>query len=179
MTITADFTGANKKTAMLKQLPQAAKKQLTIWSAETVTMLRRQATSMQKAYKRPGGKKTGQLARNTSFTIDATGSDGWRATIGTGLRGTQSVKYAWIQDKGGVTHPRVTKRMRGWAWWAFSESGDEMYKGIALTKKATLNVKVPASGWFTNTTKYRERFLHVYLSDMAIMRQAEKMAKGA
>ncbi|HUT61295.1 MAG TPA: hypothetical protein VNA25_25890 [Phycisphaerae bacterium] len=177
MTITANFTGADKKTEMMKKLPLSAKKQLTIWSTGTVKALKEAAGAMQKAYKYPGGKKTAQLARNTSFIIESTGANGWRSTIGTGLRGSQSVRYAWIQDKGGTTHPRVTPRMRKWAWWAYSESGNEMYKGMALTKKSTLNVKVPASGWFTKTVKHREQFLREFMSDMAIMRQAEKMAK--
>ena len=54
-----------------------------------------------------------------------------------------SVKYAAIHQYGGTTHPTVTKRMRGWAWHRFHETKDERYKAIALTKKTSLEVRIP------------------------------------
>lgn len=68
-----------------------------------------------------------------------------------------SVKYAAIHNEGGtvVTHPRITPKMRRFAWAKYYESGGgakgqkgretgdaAMWKAMALTKKATLTVRV-------------------------------------
>lgn len=53
------------------------------------------------------------------------------------------VKYAQIHNDGGTTHPTVTKKMRRWAWAMYYETGDPMFKNIALTKKTKLDVKIP------------------------------------
>ena len=65
-----------------------------------------------------------------------------RVTIGT------SVPYAAIHNKGGsvTTHPRVTPKMRKFAWRQYFEAGGkkspeaEKWKALALTKKSRLNV---------------------------------------
>jgi phage gpG-like protein len=54
-----------------------------------------------------------------------------------------NVKYAAIHEFGGTTHPRVTGKMRRWAWAKFYETGDSKFKGIALTPKARLDVPIP------------------------------------
>ncbi len=66
------------------------------------------------------------------------------------------VKYAAIHNEGGtvITHPRITPKMRRFAWAKFYEAGGgkkgqkgretgdaAMWKAMALTKKATLTVK--------------------------------------
>jgi phage gpG-like protein len=53
------------------------------------------------------------------------------------------VPYAQIHNDGGTTHPTVTKKMRRWAWAMYFETGDPMFKNIALTKKTKLDVKIP------------------------------------
>jgi hypothetical protein len=176
--IDIDMTAAMKKTAALLKLGQASRKQATLWSAETVKMLKRQASSMRKSLQYPGGKKTGMLARNIGMVVVPSGEQGWHITLGTGVARTQTVPYAKIQDEGGVTHPRVTKRMRRWAWWAFGASGADVYRGIALTSKRKLTVKIPASKWFTNTLNYREQFLKQYMSPEAVLKTAQGMALG-
>ncbi|MBA7515229.1 hypothetical protein ES705_07268 [subsurface metagenome] len=55
-----------------------------------------------------------------------------------------TVVYAAIHEFGGVTHPRVTARMRGFAWHMFYETGEPMWRGLALTKKTFLTVSIPA-----------------------------------
>lgn len=67
------------------------------------------------------------------------------------------VKYAAIHNEGGsvITHPRITPKMRRFAWAKFYEAGGgkkgqkgqetgdaAMWKAMALTKKSTLTVKV-------------------------------------
>jgi phage gpG-like protein len=67
-----------------------------------------------------------------------------------------NVLYAGIHNAGGVTHPRVTQKMRKYAWARYyeasgrekdkepSESSEaQIWKGLALTKKKVLNIKIP------------------------------------
>lgn len=66
------------------------------------------------------------------------------------------VAYAAIHNEGGTLHPRVTPAMRGHAWKRYYEltagkgskngkgSGEAAFwKGLALTKKKTLSIKIP------------------------------------
>lgn len=65
------------------------------------------------------------------------------------------VPYAAIHNKGGVLRPRVTPKMRKFAWAMFyKETGgkkgkgknggiDSKWKALALTKKTQLNVNIP------------------------------------
>lgn len=74
--------------------------------------------------------------------------------------------YSRIHNEGGITHPKVTPKMRKWAWanyyeqvgkvttnkktgrsyqsWSSDKSAKiNFYKAIALTKKTQLNVTIP------------------------------------
>jgi len=68
------------------------------------------------------------------------------------------VTYAPIHNWGGVTHPTVTPKMRGYAWHQYFAAGGgkakgrgkntrnetaEMWKRLALTKKTKLTVRIP------------------------------------
>lgn len=66
----------------------------------------------------------------------------YRTTPTSLVIGTSS-PYARIHQFGGVTRPRVTDRMRRWAWRQWYETEDERYKAIALTKKESLTVRIP------------------------------------
>ena len=54
---------------------------------------------------------------------------------------SSSTPYAEIHNEGGqvTTHVPVTPKMRRWAWAMFRQTGNEKYKGMALTKKAELS----------------------------------------
>jgi|GEM_PF-3543874 len=196
-TLQADFTGALKKTLTLHSIPKAARKLLSIWAAETVKELKRSAAELQKS---GTGKKTGQLARSVSFAVDLSG-EFYRASVGTNLMASGvSSKYAKIQDEGGVTHPTVTPKMRKWAWFMYRKefraeirglglrgaakrgaaetyhAVGNKYLGIALTKKSKLDVKVPASRWFSRVIDERRPVLSEMMLDTAILRKAEEMA---
>lgn len=192
----ADFAGAIRKTQTLYSVPKAARTLLSIWAAETVKELKRSAAELQRSGK---GKKSGQLARSVSFAVDLAGET-YKVSVGTNLPGAGvSSKYAHIQDEGGVTHPTVTPRMRRWAWFMFYKSFagavkglrlsgaarrgafetfkgmDSKYKAIALTKKAKLDVTVPASHWFTRVIDERRPVLAETMLDTAILKKAEEM----
>lgn len=57
--------------------------------------------------------------------------------------GTRGIKYASIHNTGGETHPRVTEKMRSFAWYKYKETGDPKWKAIALTEKTSLTVPIP------------------------------------
>ena len=201
MGITADFSGAIKKMNSALCIPKAVKLQATRWASETVLDLKRSAGAMQKSIG-PLHKKSSQLARATAMKVN-TYSGGFQLGVGTGF-GTVNVKYAKIQDEGGMTHPTVTDRMRRWAWYAYRiETGIQAravgkvlpglsrkerkvigrgaaskYLGIALTKKARLDVKIPASKWFTSVIERREPILHEYLDPEVVYNIASQMRGG-
>lgn len=58
--------------------------------------------------------------------------------------GGPRVPYAAIHEHGGTTHPRVTWKMRMFAFHKYRETGNEMWLAISRTKKKTLTVKIPA-----------------------------------
>ncbi len=177
MTIQADFSGALKKTAMLHSIPKAAQLHLTKWATKTIQELKLSVRErLSKSGKTPG-KKTGQLWRNIGMETNVK-PESYQVIVGTGVQGKVSVKYARIQDEGGTTHPRVTPRMRRFGWAMFKKTGDPIYKAIALTKKDRLDVRIPASRWFTDVIKQREPELKSLMDAGAIQATAEKMGGG-
>jgi hypothetical protein len=167
-TMTAE--GIAKRNAM-KRLPAANKRMLTKWMSETVKEAMRSAASMQKSGK---GKKTSQMGRNVGMTVNST-ADGLHGEVGTGVGGRQSVKYAAIQDKGGVTRPLVTPKLRRWAWAMFYETKDDKYKWIAMTKKARLTVPIPESKWFSGVIERRQELLDFMMSPAVVFDMAMNM----
>ena len=133
MPITADFSGAIAKTRALLQVPNAAKKQATQWASETVPDLKTSGLAMQKSWN--PGKGKSQMGRNVGMNIEGTAAL-WAITVGTGVGGTLSVKYAKIQDEGGTTHPRVTEKMRRFAWaMAYGGAATQAEKKFRATFK--------------------------------------------
>ena len=171
----ADFSGAIRKTEVLKTLPKAHKYQATSWTAETIKALMRSAADRQISTRVHHSKKTAMMQRNIGQLIGV-GDDKWTIAIGTGIGGKQSVPYAKIQDEGGTTHPTVTKRMRGWAWFMYAKWKEERFKWLALTKKSKLDVNIPASKWFTSIIEQREPILSAQMQPAAVLKVAEMMA---
>lgn len=171
----ADFSGAIRKTQVLKTLPKAHKYQATSWTAETIEALMRSAADRQLSIRLYHAKKSGMMGRNIGKIIGE-GDDKWTIAIGTGIGGKQTVAYADIQDKGGTTHPSVTKRMRAWAWFMYRKWKEERFKWLALTNKSKLDVVIPASRWFTSIIEEREPILSAQMQPAAVLKVAEMMA---
>ena len=171
----ADFSGAIRKTEVLKTLPKAHKYQATSWTAETIKELMRSAADRQLSVRLYHSQKTSMMGRNIGKIIGE-GDDKWTIAIGTGIGGKQSVPYAKIQDEGGTTHPTVTKRMRGWAWFMYAKWKEERFRWLALTKKSKLDVHIPASKWFTSIIEQREPILSAQMQPAAVLKVAEMMA---
>lgn len=85
---------------------------------------------------------------NLRASIEAQPAEGGRLAVEIGPRG---VVYAAIHEFGGVTHPKVTPRMRGFAFHKFKETGDPMWLAIALTKKTRLTVRIKARPYLRPT----------------------------
>ncbi len=91
------------------------------------------------------GAKYGTLlsGRNHLFSsIQYTPGDG-RVTI------SNPVPYAATHNFGETVNPTVTPKMRRFAWAKHYEAGEDteegkMWKGLALTKKTELSIKMPA-----------------------------------
>jgi hypothetical protein len=171
----ADFSGAIHKTQILKGIPKASKYQATSWTAETVKELMRSAADRQISIKVHHANKTGMMGRNIGHLI-AAGDDKWTIAIGTGIGGKQTVPYAKYQDEGGTTHPTVTKRMRGWAWYMYAKWKEERFRWLALTKKSKLDVVIPASRWFTSIIEQRKPILTAQMQPAAVLKVAEMTA---
>ena len=174
----ADFSGAIRKTQVLGALGRAHKYQCTSWTAETIKALMRSAADRQISTRVHHSKKTAMMQRNIGQLIGV-GDDRWTIAIGTGIGGKQSVPYAKIQDEGGTTHPTVTKRMRGWAWFMYAKWKEERFKWLALTKKSKLDVNIPASKWFTSVIEEREPILSAMMQKNVVLQVAEIMGSGA
>lgn len=76
-----------------------------------------------------GSKKTGKLSRSFRVRVSLR-----RAVI------FSKLPYAAIQNFGGKI--KITKKMRGKMWALFKETGLDLYKAIALTKKS--HITIPA-----------------------------------
>jgi hypothetical protein len=178
--ISVDITGAVKKTQVLKTTPQATKYELMRFGTDTVQSLKRSATAMKRSDRYH--RKTGAMSRSVGLKLESV-PDGYRLFIGTGIgtaAGSKGAeKYAMIQDRGGVTHPTVTSRMKKWAWYMFYRYKESKFKAIALTKKSKLTVRIPPSGWFTGPWEHKLSFLKTnYLNDKVIYSTAERMSGG-
>lgn len=76
------------------------------------------------------------------------------------------VEYANIHNEGGNTHPRVTPKMRKFAWakfYSLSNHGKditpeaESWKGLALTKKRILNIRIPQRKFIGDSRELTEK----------------------
>lgn len=57
--------------------------------------------------------------------------------------GSARVPYAKIHNEGGEVNIPVTKEMRKFAWAMNYKTGDERWKGLALTRKSVIRVSMP------------------------------------
>jgi len=194
MTIKAEVTPeGRRKLITIRQIPSASGRILARWGAQTVKTIILYADHV---FSKKPRARSAQLRRNVGLEVRSfVGST--RVTVGTGVGAAKNVAYAQIQDKGGMTHPTVTLKMRRWAWAMHrQEFGREVrglglkgaerkgaaatwqnmsiYRAIALTKKSKLNILVPPTGWFSTPIKERTDVLHEYLRPASILTEAEK-----
>lgn len=75
-------------------------------------------------------------------------------------------EYGRVHNDGGTTHPKVTEKMRKFAWFKFYESDekDETWKWLALTKKKVLSIKIPKRQFLGNSRELNRR-IRVFFHD--------------
>jgi len=166
----ADFSGAIRKTQMLKMLPKAHKWQATVWTTDTIRLLMHSAAAMQKS---GPTRKTGMMGKNVGYQI-AMGDNRWQIAIGTGIGGKQTVPYALIQDKGGITKPHLIQAKAGKVL-AFMVGSEMRF----LRHVHHPGSNIPASGWFSNIIAKQEPILSAMMQPNVVLTVAEIMASGA
>jgi hypothetical protein len=191
-----DLTGQMAKSAILRKVPAAFKRNATDWGSQTIRYIMKSYKGGN-VFKRPPN----EIDRNLAYTYTPAG-DGAILTLGTGgFVGKNPVIYAKIQEEGGTTHPRVTDRMRKWAWamhykgfrseikglglrgatkrgaWETWRGIGDIYKGIALTKQSQLTVKLKARHWFSRPIGERRPELDRIMAAESVWATASKMAE--
>lgn len=56
---------------------------------------------------------------------------------------SSSAAHAKIHNEGGVLNIPITKKSKAFFWYKYKQTGNTMYKAMALTKKTHLTVKIP------------------------------------
>lgn len=51
--------------------------------------------------------------------------------------------YAQIHNEGGTLSIQITKKARKYFWFMYKQTGKNMWKSMALTKKERLSIKIP------------------------------------
>jgi phage gpG-like protein len=98
------------------------------------------------------GKQSGRLQKSgTIFKAD-------QKSVVVGVP-DNIAEYGRIHNEGGTTHPKVTDKMRKFAWFKFKESDekDERWKWLALTKKKILSIKIPRRQFLGNSPELNRR----------------------
>jgi hypothetical protein len=194
--IKTDFVGQMAKSAILKSIPRAFKTNATNWAADTKRYIMNSYKGG-KVFKRPPK----EIDQNLDAKVFVTGPEQATIVIGTGgYVGKNEVVYARIQEEGGMTHPLVTAKMRKWAWAMYYKnfkgeikgmglrgatkagafktySGlDNMYRSIALTKKARLDVKIKPTRWFSTPIAERRPELDRTMLPASVWATAQAMS---
>lgn len=162
------------------------------WAIETVKALKISASRLRKtAQRKSAWGKTGELARNIAYQLTQK-RDGVSTVVGTGLAGKKSVKYAWIQDKGGTIHKKnkmltiplgnATGRIANYpdGFFIKSKKGNVLYcqrKGKELVPLFLLrdSVEIPETRWFSGVVDKREPVIREMLRPENVFRRAQEM----
>lgn len=95
---------------------------------------------------RPGGA----LLVSTSFLLESLkvlAGNKHRLVFGT------YAPYATIHNDGGILKIKVTKKSRKYFWYMYKKTSDVKWKYMALTKKDTINVKMPKRQFIGESAK--------------------------
>lgn len=72
-------------------------------------------------------------------------------------------EYAKIHNKGGTVHPAVTDKMRRYAWFRYARTGEDKWKGLALTRKRRLTIRIPQRKFLGNSPELNRRIGAYYI----------------
>ena len=73
-------------------------------------------------------------------------------------------EYGRVHNEGGTVRPRVTEKMKKFAWFKYKESGNknQFWKNLALTKKKRLNIKMPKRQFLGNSPVLSNRIIKFF-----------------
>jgi phage gpG-like protein len=66
-------------------------------------------------------------------------------------------EYGRIHNDGGTVRPKVTDKMKKFAWFKFKETKEDRWKWLALTKRKRLTIKIPKRQFLGNSTELNKR----------------------
>ena len=102
-------------------------------------------------------RRSGRLSRSILGSEWGGKNESIRKVTGTGdsIEGRIGSKspHAAIMEFGGTTHPKITKKSRGFFWHQYFTTGDDKWKGMALSKKDSFNVNIPARPYLRPAAK--------------------------
>jgi hypothetical protein len=206
VTFKADFRGQMQKSAILKNVPRAFKRNATGWATETVLHIKRSYKGGM-TFKRPPKDIDQRLGQRVVTTSPETA----QILIGTGgYIGRAPVVYAKIQDEGGTIkpkgHPYLTIPLPGvkgtienfpGGFFFKSKKGNLLYSAPVRNRKASTSaimsrsgevnvlrplfvlkrsVTLPARHWFTGPINQRRPILDATMTPDAVWLTATALA---
>ena len=141
MIIQADFTGADKKTAMLVKIPAATKRYLTKAGTEIV---KRMKINVSRGIL--GGRafrRTGQFARNIGMKVITTAEAKFELIAGTGVGTAKSVIYASVHEFGMVIRAKKAKYLH----FRTADGRWHMVKQVTIPARHPLERSVGEVSW--------------------------------
>lgn len=125
---------AGQKIAQIKRsLPDRIRKLSDLWGARVVQTSRKKYLSGSRPEKLD--VVTGNLRTRIRHKVESRSNE-TKIVIGT------DVPYARIHEMGGVNIVPVTPKSRKFFWAKFRETGIEKWRGMALTKRASFEIKI-------------------------------------
>lgn len=98
------------------------------------------------------GAVRGGLDRSSALTVDFDGSTLiYRRVI--------NVAHAAIHEFGGTITVRITDKMRRFFWARFRETRDEKYKWMALARRQTFTIRIPARPYIAPAVEQETPFI--------------------
>lgn len=194
-----DYAGAMMKTATLKLIPSAMKRNASMWASDTVKYIK-------DANKGGGGnfmsfkRAPKEIDQSLTHKVTMLGADEVLIAIGTGsVVSAKPVVYARIQDEGGEIVPKAKKFLtiplpgvKGWIreypggrfiplksglgyLYVAGATGKRKGKALFVLKK---RVVLPARRWFTGRINQRRPELDRTMSEESVWATANAMAEG-
>lgn len=193
VTVKVDMRGAIQKTAVVRQIPAAFRRQANDWASQTVRYIK-QSYKGGMVFARPPKELDLRLAQRTVVQ----GTEKADILIGTGREvGREEVVYARIQEEGGWVVPRKARALaiplpaaggrstQMWRGRSFIVQGKEHALIATKTGKSGKlkplfvlagSVKLPARHWFSRPIGERMPELERMMSPEGVWARASAMA---
>lgn len=78
-----------------------------------------------------------------------------------------TAKHAQIHNEGGMVNIPISKKMRGYFWYMFKKTGEEKWKGMALTKKKAFSFKMPQRQFMGHSAAFNEHIEGLFFKTIA------------